>query len=288
MKLKVGHQGIKYAYSYIASTQLYGPESESVGYFEYPEFKSVLDAVSKSEIDYGVIPVENSYAGRVSEIHNILPKTDLYIVAEKIVRIEHALSAKLGVQIGQIKKIYSHEQAIMQCENTIKQLGLSAVSIVKASNTAVAAKMVSEDSDPYSASISSQIAAVSSGLNVLKTNIEDSDQNYTTFISLAKNPIDPNPSEGHVITSIIFTVRNIPASIYKAIGGFATNGVNLLKLESYIPGGVSSGSAQFFLSFFGHPNQANVKLAMEELGFFSIKTKLLGVYYADNLRFSEL
>ncbi len=245
-------------------------------------FEDAMLAVASGDAALCMIPVENSKAGRVAEIHNILPDTDLYIVGEYFQRVEHQLAAPKGASLESIKTVYSHTQALMQCRGNIIKLGLEPMAY---SNTAAAAKDVAAWNDPARAAICSNLAVELYGLTILKKNIEDSNDNTTIFIAMSAEPIDPNPAEGHVITSLIFTARNIPAALYKALGGFATNHVNLLKVESYIPSG-SSQTAQFFICFEGHPSQRNVQLAIEELGFFCRKVKVLGVYYGDKKRFS--
>ncbi len=246
-----------------------------------PTFEDALNAVETGKAALCMIPTENSKAGRVAEIHNILPNTNLYIVGEYFQRIEHHLAAPKGADIKSIKTVYSHNQALMQCRKNILALGFEAESY---SNTAAAAKDVAVWKDISKAAICSRLAADLYGLEIIKENVEDSHDNTTIFIAMSAEPIDPNPAQGQVITSLVFTARNIPAALYKALGGFATNQVNMLKVESYIPSGASQ-TAQFFMSFEGHPSQRNVQLAIEELGFFCRKVKVLGVYYGDKKRF---
>lgn len=244
-------------------------------------FEDAMAAVENGDAALCMIPVENSKAGRVAEIHNILPNTNLFIVGEYFQRIEHQLAAPKGASLSTIKTIYSHSQALMQCRKSIIDLGCEPEAY---SNTAAAAKDVASWSDTSKAAICSRLAAELYGLEILKENVEDSHDNTTIFIAMSAEPIDPNPMEGRVITSLIFTARNIPAALYKALGGFATNQVNMLKVESYIPSGASQ-TAQFFICFEGHPSERNVQLAIEELGFFCRKVKVLGVYYGDKKRF---
>ena len=237
-------------------------------------FEDVFDAVEQGTAALGMIPIENSHAGRVAEIHNILPNTDLSIVGEYFQRIEHQLLAPAGATLESIKTVYSHPQGLMQCRKFLRDLKVETHSYA---STAGAAEAVSQWNDPTKAAIASDLAGELYGLKKLAANIEDADDNTTIFVALAKEPLDPE--DKHVITTLIFSARNIPAALYKALGGFATNNVNLLKLESYIPGGISS-TAQFFVSFEGSPKQRNVQLAIEELGFFCRKVKVLGVYPA--------
>ena len=273
----IAFQGVSGANSDMACRQAY-PYMETL---PCPTFEEAMEAVRSGKASLCMIPVENSKAGRVAEIHNILPETNLYIVGEYFQRIEHQLAAPKGATLSSIKLVYSHTQALMQCRQSIINLGYEQQAY---SNTAAAAKDVALWADPGKAAICSRLAAELYGLEIIKENIEDSHDNTTIFIAMSAEPIDPNPDQGNVITSLIFTARNIPAALYKALGGFATNHVNLLKVESYIPSG-SSQTAQFFICFEGHPSQRNVQLAIEELGFFCRKVKVLGVYYGDKKRF---
>lgn len=273
----IAFQGVAGANSDMACRQAY-PYMETM---PCPTFEDAMAAVESGKASLCMIPVENSKAGRVAEIHNILPETSLYIVGEYFQRVEHQLVAPQGASLKSIKTVYSHTQALMQCRNNIIALGYEAEAY---SNTAAAAKDVAAWNDITKAAISSRLAADLYGLEIIKENIEDSHDNTTIFIAMSAEPIDPNPAEGQVITSLIFTARNIPAALYKALGGFATNQVNMLKVESYIPSG-SSQTAQFFICFEGHPSSRNVQLAIEELGFFCRKVKVLGVYYGDKKRF---
>lgn len=273
----IAFQGVAGANSDMACRQAY-PYMDTL---PCPTFEDALKAVEKGDAALCMIPVENSKAGRVAEIHNILPDTNLYIVGEYFQRIEHQLAAPKGTKIEDIKTVYSHSQALMQCRNNIIKLGYTPEAY---SNTAAAAKDVAMWNDKTKAAICSHLAVDLYGLEILKQNIEDSHDNTTIFIAMSAEPIDPNPDQGRVITSLVFTARNIPAALYKALGGFATNQVNMLKVESYIPSG-SSQTAQFFICFEGHPSQRNVQLAIEELGFFCRKVKVLGVYYGDKKRF---
>lgn len=273
----IAFQGVAGANSDMACRQAY-PYMETM---PCPTFEEALAAVENGKAALCMIPVENSKAGRVAEIHNILPDTNLYIVGEYFQRVEHQLAAPKGATPESIKIVYSHTQALMQCRNNIIKLNYEPFAY---SNTAAAAKDVAAWGDKSKAAICSKLAAELYGLEIIKENIEDSHDNTTIFIAMSAEPIDPNPAEGHVITSLIFTARNIPAALYKALGGFATNHVNLLKVESYIPSG-SSQTAQFFICFEGHPSERNVQLAIEELGFFCRKVKVLGVYYGDKKRF---
>lgn len=241
-----------------------------------PSFDDVFEAVESGRAELGLIPVENSQAGRVAEIHNILPHSKLHIVGEYFQKIEHQLVGVKGAKLSDIKVAYSHPQALMQCRESLKKLKIQGESY---SNTAAAAKDVAEWKDKSKAAISSKLAAELYGLDILKSNIEDAANNTTVFAALSLHPGDPDPEKGPVITSLLFTIRNLPAALYKSLGGFATNNVNMLKIESYIPGG-NSGSAKFSITFEGHPSEKPVQQALEELGFFCKDVRVLGVYYA--------
>ena len=240
-----------------------------------PSFKEVFDAVDSGRAKIGMIPVENSQAGRVAEIHNLIPDYDLYITGEFFQRIEHHLYGIEGAEIKDVKEVYSHPQALMQCRESIAEMG---VKQNNHSNTAVAAKDVGEWNDKSKAAICSQLAGEIYGLKLLKKNFEDSDENTTVFAAISKDQGDPDKSKT-VLTTLLFTIRNIPGALYKSLGGIATNGINMIKLESYIPSGASK-KAQFFMTFEGSPEDDNVKLALEELGFFCSDVRVLGIYNA--------
>lgn len=244
-----------------------------------PTFEAVFEAVEKGEAKYGLIPIENSQAGRVAEIHNILPHTQLHIIGEYLHPVRHCLCGIKGAKLEDVKEAYSHPQALMQSVKTLTAQGIVQQPFA---DTAMAAKAVAEWNDPSKAAICSDLAATLYGLDVLAEGIQDADDNATLFLTFSKEPIDPEPSKGKVLTSVLFTARNIPAALYKALGGFATNGVNMIKLESYIVSG--STQAQFFMTFEGHPSERPVQLSLEELGFFTQKVNVLGVYYADDNR----
>jgi prephenate dehydratase len=268
---------------------IYGSHSDMACRQAYPymetmpchTFEDAIKAVEDGNADLCMIPIENSNAGRVAEIHNLLPETNLYIVGEYFQKIENQLAAPKGASLESIKTVYSHPQPLMQCRKNLHKFGYETEAYT---NTAAAAQDVAKWNDISKAAICSSLAADLYGLEIIKKNIEDNADNTTIFLAMSAEPIDPSPEEGRVITSIIFAARNIPSALYKALGGFATNQVNLLKIESYIPSG-SSQTAQFFICFEGHPSQRNVQLAIEELGFFCRKVKVLGVYYGDKRRF---
>ncbi len=289
MTLKIGYQGIRGSYSYEAANLFFANEADKdfASFINFNRFEDVIKAVQDGIVERGIIPLENSYAGRVAEIHNLFPSMSCYITGEYVLPVRHSLLANKDVKIEDVKKIISHEQALMQCSKNIGKNFTNGVATESFFNTAASALHLSQSGFCDVACIASKRAATEYGLSVLIEDFADSDLNYTTFIIVSKDLIHIEQDAPQIITSILFTVRNIPAAIYKAIGGFATNGVDLLKIESYIPGGISSSSAQFFLSFYGHPSSQSVGLAMEELGFFATSTKLLGYYHADPKRSNQ-
>lgn len=246
----------------------------------FHSFEDVFNAVAEGKAKYAMIPIENSQAGRVAEIHNLLPRTNLHIVAEHIQPIEHHLYSVVGATLDSVTDVYSHHQGLLQCRGFI---GKHKLTTHIHDNTATAARDVAQWGDKTKGAICSDLAGELYQLTKLADNIQDAEDNETLFVVLSKEPVDPNPEHGMVLTSLFFSLRNIPAALYKSLGGFATNNVNMLKLESYIRAGANS-SAQFFMTFEGHPNQRPVQLAIEELGFFTQKVNLLGVYPADKRR----
>lgn len=248
-----------------------------------PSFEDVFEAVASGQAQLGMIPIENSQAGRVAEIHQLLPRTNLHIIGEYFQPIEHVLLAPKGATLETVKDVYSHPQALLQCRQNLRELGLITHTY---SNTAAAAEDVAKWNDPSRAAIASPLAGELYGLTPLREHLQDSNDNTTVFVIIAREAADPDPEKERVMTTLLFTIRNIPAALYKALGGFATNNVNILKLESYIPGGSAKDAAQFFLTFEGHPGQRSVQYALEELGFFCKKVTVLGVYPADPQRFA--
>ena len=237
----IAFQGVKGAHSDLACRQAY-PYMETIA---KRTFDDTFKAVESGEAALGMIPIENTYAGRVPEIHNLLANTNLHIVGEHFQKVEHHLLAPKGTKLEDIKLVHSHPQALMQCRETLLKLGLETK---QALNTAAAAKEIAENNDGTQAALASELAGELYGLEVIKPNCQDAENNMTVFLLMGKEPIDPDPEKGEVVTTLLFTIRNIPAALYKSLGGFATNNVNMLKLESYIPGGTSD-MAQFFISF---------------------------------------
>lgn len=237
-------------------------------------FEDVFAAVSEGRARLGMIAIENSLAGRVADVHHLIPGSGLYIVGEHFLPVRHQLLGLKGAKIEDIKTVHSHVHALGQCRRVIRELGLKAV---VAADTAGAARQIAEEGDPSRAAIASNLAASIYDLDVLRPNIEDAAHNTTRFIVMANEPNDADPEDEPVITSFIFRVRNVPAALYKALGGFATNGVNMTKLESYQLEGTFNAS-QFYADIEGHPSSRHVRLALEELEFFTSELRILGVY----------
>jgi prephenate dehydratase len=277
----IAFQGIEGANSHLACLQFYSNHQ----HLALATFEQIFIAVDTGKVDLGLIPLENSYAGRVAEIHHLLQKYNVNIIAEHFFTVDHHLVAVKGSKINEIDTVISHPQALMQCQDFLQTLPAQQQ---QASNTAVAAQTVADyhrnTGNKNMAAICSEMAATNHNLTILASNIQDTaKQNTTIFVAIAKKPVDIDCNLAPVITAMLFTIRNIPGSLYKALGGFATNAVSIIKLESYIPGGFSQ-QAKFFIAIQGHPSQNNVGLALEELGFFSKEVKVLGIYYADSHR----
>ncbi len=243
-------------------------------------FEDVFTAVEEGKAALGLIPIENSYAGRVAEIHQLLPHTNLHVVGEYFHPVRHHLMAPKGAKIAGLEAVYSHQQALMQCQKKLIAMGVKRELF---SDTAAAAQKVAEEGNPAHGAVASTLAAELYGLEILEEDIQDADDNRTLFLAFSKEPYDITGREETILTSLIFTTRNIPAGLYKALGGFATNNVNLLKLESYIPD-YHAGTAQFFITLEGNPEQPHVQRALEELGFFTASQHWLGVYPASDFR----
>ncbi len=271
----VAFQGVPGAYSDLACRSAL-PRMATL---PCPSFEDVFAAVREGQAARAMIPIENSLAGRVADIHHLMPESGLHIVGEHFQRVNHQLLAPRGATLEGLRTVESHVQALSQCRRLIRRLGLKPV--VRA-DTAGAAAEVAERGDPSVAAIASALAAEIYGLDVLKADIEDAEHNTTRFVILSRTPERPAPG-GAVITTLVFRVRSVPAALYKALGGFATNGINITKLESYIVDGAFT-VAQFYADIEGHPDQRPVALALEELCFFSTEVKVLGVYPASPFR----
>jgi prephenate dehydratase len=272
----IAFQGAPGAYSDLACRAVY-PDMKTL---PCAVFEDAFDTVREGAADLAMIPIENSVAGRVADIHHLLPESRLHIIAEHFQRIDHHLLGIKGSGLGDLTHVHSHVHALDQCRNMIRELG---VIPVKHADTAGAAADVAARGDKSQAAIASELAAGICGLESLKANIEDADHNTTRFMVMARVPRLPASASGPLITTFVFRVRNVPAALYKALGGFATNGVNMTKLESYMVGG-DFRATQFYADIEGDPRDRNVRLAFEELGFFTAEVRILGTYPAAPFR----
>jgi len=273
---KIVYQGEPGANSHIACRDQF-PEMEAVG---CATFEDALNAVRCGDAVCAMIPIENSVAGRVADVHHLLPDSGLLIIGEHFERISHQLLALPGVRMTDLRTVHSHIQALGQCRQVIQSLGLEPVT---QADTAGSARMIARDGDITQAAIASSLAAEVHHLQIMRSDVQDAAHNTTRFLVLAREPVAVPAGNGPVITSFVFRVRNVPAALYKALGGFATNGVNMTKLESYQLEG-SFHATMFYADIEGHPDERRVQLALEELHFFSSKVTFLGTYPASPLR----
>lgn len=273
---KIAFQGFPGAYSDLSCRTVF-PDMHTV---PCETFEEAFAAVQTGATDLAMIPVDNTLAGRVADVHHLMPKSGLHITGENFLTIRHALLGVKGATLAGLKEVHSHLHALPQCRKIIKELGLKAH--VHA-DTAGAAQEIAQMNDKTQAAIASTLAAEIYGLSVLKENVQDADHNTTRFIILSKQASVPRYNEETpCITSFLFKVRNIPAALYKALGGFATNGINMLKLESYVD--PQFQVAQFYVDVLGHPESRPLQLAIEELGFFAKEVTPLGTYPAHPFR----
>tara|TARA_B100000579_G_scaffold187434_1_gene152842 strand:+ start:116 stop:958 length:843 start_codon:yes stop_codon:yes gene_type:complete len=269
-------QGVNGAYSEQAGKNVF-PDAKSVA---CATFEDMFACVRNKQADIALVPIENSQAGRVADTQRLIPDSDLNIVGEYFLEVRHNLLGISGTKVADIKRIYSHEQAIAQCRNKIINLNKE---MVIAADTAGSAKKISELKSKEDAAIASALAAEIYDLEIIENDFQDSKHNVTRFLIMSKNTNQINSSDKDILTTIVFVVRSIPASLYKCLGGFASNGINITKLESYIhPQGFDV--AQFYVDFEGHPEQNSVKLALEEMKFFCKEIKILGVYKKSEFR----
>ena len=276
MKPKIAYQGEPGANSHIACLEA-RPDFEPL---PCHTFEDAFQAVKDGKADLAMIAIENTTAGRVADVHHLLPDSGLSIVGEHFLRIEFHLLLVPGAKLSDIKTVHSHVHALGQCRKVIKANKLKPI---VAADTAGAARELSESKDKTSAAIATKLAAEIYGLEIAIKNIEDETHNTTRFVILSKKHQTIKPGNGPNMTSLVFRVRNVPAALYKAMGGFATNGVNMTKLESYQIEGQFSAT-QFYADVEGHPDDRPLKLALEELAFFTSFTKLLGTYPASPFR----
>ena len=272
----VAFQGEPGAYANLAACEAL-PHAMAV---PRPTFEDAIAAVRARETDLAIIPVENSLHGRIADIHHLLPEAGLYIVGEHFHRVRHQLLGVKGATLDGIRTVFSQGPALGQCLKLIRERKLVAQHW---HDTAGSARHIAELNDPSVAAIASELAAEIYGLDVLKADVEDESHNMTRFLIMAPEPDDATLESGPVVTTFVFRVRNVPAALYKALGGFATNGVNMTKLESYQLGG-SFNATQFYADIEGHTEERPVRLALEELQFFTSKLTVLGVYPASPFR----
>jgi prephenate dehydratase len=246
-------------------------------------FEQAMEAVRDGTAALAMLPCENSLAGRVPDIHALLPSSGLFIVGEHFQRVEHCLLAPKGATFATIKRAHSHAVALGQVRKILKELRLTPV--IEA-DTAGSAEQVAQWNNPEECAIASSLAAELFGLQILRRNVEDAAHNTTRFYVAARAPAAHTPETKGLMTTFVFRVRNVPAALYKALGGFATNGVNMTKLESYMMDGHFSAT-QFLCDVEGHPEQPALKRALEELGFFSREFRVLGVYPAAPFRLTQ-
>tara|TARA_B100001540_G_scaffold316793_1_gene347619 strand:- start:97 stop:939 length:843 start_codon:yes stop_codon:yes gene_type:complete len=275
-KIKFSFQGVKGAYSELAGKNLY-PNSISI---PCKTFEEMFESVRKKDADVALVPIENSRAGRVADTQRLIPDSNLKIIGEYFLEINHCLVAIPGTSLNDIKRIHSHEQAIAQCRNNIIK---NKKEMVVSADTAGAAKQISELKNKEDAAISSQLAAETYSLEILIKNFQDSENNVTRFLIMSNELNKPSEISTELMTTLVFELKSIPAALYKSLGGLASNGVNMTKLESYIdPKGFDV--AQFYADIEGHPDRENVKLALEEMKYFCKHIDILGVYKMSDFR----
>ena len=267
---RIAFQGEPGAYSHQACREVY-PDLDPM---PCPTFEAALEAVKSREADLAMMPIENSTFGRVPDLHHLLPTSGLYIVGEHFVPVHLQLLGVPGAQLDGVREAQSHTVALGQCKAFLARQSIRAA---VGADTAGSAAQVAEDKDPSRAAIASRLAGEIYGLQILAEDIEDAAHNTTRFLVMSRQKIEADPTEGQAMTSFVFEVRNVPAALYKAMGGFATNGVNMVKLESYMLAG-SFWATQFYAEIEGHPDETGVQHAFEELGFFTKRFKVLGVY----------
>ncbi|WEX12038.1 prephenate dehydratase [Chelativorans sp. AA-79] len=250
-----------------------------------PTFEDAFNAVETGKADLAMIPIENTIAGRVADIHHLLPESRLHIVGEYFLPIHFQLMVLPGVELSEIKAVYSHIHALGQCRRVIRKHRWKPM---VAGDTAGAARAVAEEKVRSNAALAPRLAADLYGLDIVAENVEDTDNNVTRFVVLSKEKswAERRSPDQPMITTFIFRVRNVPAALYKAMGGFATNGVNMTKLESYQLGG-KFFSSLFYADVEGHPDDRNLALALEELRFFSREVRILGVYESHPFRATQ-
>jgi prephenate dehydratase len=272
MVRKIAFQGEPGAFSHAAAHALF-PADDAL---PCTTFEDTIAAVQQGRAEFGVVPVENSLYGRITDIYHLLPESGLHIVGEHFLRVQMNLLGVPGTKLEDVKAVQSLSVALGQCRKFIAEHKLKTINAV---DTAGSAREIAEKGDKTVAAIASRFAAEVYGLDILASNIEDATHNTTRFLVISKTAEEPAADAGKVKTTFVFRVRNVPAALYKAMGGFATNGVNMTKLESYMLDG-SFTATQFYADIEGRPSDLGVKLAFEELGFFTDQFRVLGVYKA--------
>jgi len=278
-KLKVAFQGEKGAYSHLACLEVF-PNADAIACSTFEEAFKLAQHNSEYKI---VIPIENSLAGRVADIHYLIPKYKLQIHAEHFQKVTHNLLGIKGSKIKDIKTVRSHLQAIGQCSNMISENKLKPII---SADTAGSAKFISKKKDKTDSAIASALAAKIYGLKIIKSKVENESGNVTRFFIMEKDTKHPERKDKKYITSCIFKLKSIPAALYKALGGFATNGVNLCKLESFSVKNTFD-QVNFYIDIEGHIEESSLQKALEELGFHTQKLDVLGVYEAHQFRFED-
>ena len=276
MKKKIAYQGRPGAYSHLVCLNVF-PNYDPVS---CESFEEVFKKTENKETEISLIPIENSQAGRVADIHNLLPMSNLVITGEYFHKVSHHLLGCQGSSLISIKSAESHLHALAQCKDFLNN---NKIKPIISADTAGAAEEISKVKDNTRAAIASELAAKIYNLTILKSNIEDATHNTTRFLFMKENFEEERVEDTAYITSFIFQVRNIPSALFKALGGFSSNKINMLKLESYMLNG-SFNATQFYVDIEGHPEDDNVKQAFEELGFFSKEVKILGYYPSSELR----
>ncbi len=272
MSAKIAFQGELGAYGHQACVEA-RPHHDPL---PCPTFEASIEAVRKGDAELGMIAVENSTYGRVADVHSLLPESGLHIVDEAFVRVHINLLAKPGARLDKIETALGHVVILPQCAGFLRENGITGRT---SSDNAKAARDVAEGDDMTVGALASELAADIYGLDITARHIEDHDRNTTRFLVMSREPDYKKRGNHGMMTSFVFRVRNIPAALYKAMGGFATNGVNMTKLESYMVGG-NFNATQFYAEIEGHPDDRNVALALEELDYFTDHLKLMGVYPA--------
>jgi prephenate dehydratase len=272
---KIVYQGEPGANSHIAAREVY-PDFEAIA---CATFEDCFAELEQGTADLGMIPIENSIAGRVADIHQLLPKSNLHIIGEYFLPVRHQLMAPQGATLDGLKTVQSHPQALGQCRENLRRLGLTPV---VGADTAGSAREIAQIGDTTRGAIASRLAAEIYGLDILKEDVEDQTHNTTRFVILSKEDLRAAPGVGPIMTTFVFRVKNVPAALYKALGGFATNGINMTKLESYMIEGHFTAT-QFLAEVEGHPSERGLTHAFEELGFFT-EWRILGVYRASPYR----